>query len=116
MSQSKWVKAFIDIIKFYGFDIKADIVNDIITKGKIIDNVKKIKPIIGLHFHEKCCLKDGQLATYCTPQYKFNKYGWIHGCAAYHSKSIYLSNEFRNNACDQGELNSSEHNCMRYLH
>ncbi len=46
MSQSKFVKAFIEIIKFYGLDIKSDIVNDIITKGKIIDDYISMKNVV----------------------------------------------------------------------
>eukprot|EP01084_Bolivina_argentea_P317967 551338_1 len=112
MSKPDLVQAFIKIISFYGFKISKELVNEIISKGKIKDHIKKIKPVIGIHFHEHCCVKKGQIIKHCTPNYSHKKYGWSHSCAAltkFHSKSVYLSDQFTSTSCGNGKLQSTDH-------
>ncbi len=113
MSQINFVDTFIKIIDHYGFKISKNIVDDIIQKGKIKQFNKKInkkvKPIIGIHFHDKCCLNNSQITRHCNPQYAWTQTGWTHGCKACNSKCSYMNNKFQSSLCiDGGTLNSSD--------
>eukprot|EP01084_Bolivina_argentea_P317966 551337_1 len=109
MSQIDFVELFIKIIEFYGFTISPELVNNIVAKSQIKHSAKHIKPIIGIHFHGKCCVNNDQITKHCAPQYSSNLYGWTHHCQAYESKSIYLNNEFKSKACGTGTLKSTDH-------
>ncbi len=60
--------AFIEIIGYCGFNISRQLVIDFqAARQKKNDNNRK--PVIGIHFRDGCCLKDGQIVKYATPQY-----------------------------------------------
>eukprot|EP01084_Bolivina_argentea_P063362 115717_1 len=96
MSQVNLVELFIKIIGFYGFRISKELVNKIIDASKINKQSNKhlinVKPVIGIHFDEKCCLNNDQIIKYYV-SYMSNRTGWSHYCVA-HKSSIYLNNEF----------------------
>ncbi len=98
---------FIEIFGHHGLNV------DIIEKWKIKQLVKKInkkaKPIIGIHFHEQCCLNDGQIMKYHTRQCTSIQTGWTHRCKACNSKLVYMNIKFQNNLCIDGTLKSSDH-------
>ncbi len=95
MSQVNFVDAFIKLIGFYGFRISEELVNRIITNGKI-KLTSKIQPLIGIHFYENC---------YCLLLQSSNRSGWSHHCSAYGS-NVYLNNEFRSKMDSSGKVNS----------
>ncbi len=99
MSKVNFVELFIQIIGFYGFKISQQVVNEIVSKSKIKEKNKnsiKVKPFIGIHFAEKCCLDKGQIINYYVPyNCNANKPGWSDYCSE--SKSnVYLNKNFEN--------------------
>ena len=71
---------------------------------------RNIKPTIGIHFHEDCCLKNGQIVKYVNPQYSGRKNGWNHKCSAFDGDNVYLNDQYMSNQCNKdGKLTSSDH-------
>ncbi len=77
--ESRIQDAFIEIIGYYGFNISRQLVVDFQAAGQT-KNDNNRKPVIGIHFRDGCCLKDGQIVKYATPQYTSRQTGWHHRC------------------------------------
>eukprot|EP01084_Bolivina_argentea_P135767 239173_1 len=88
--------AFVEIINHYGFKISKQLVAQFEAAGKFKQQNKK--PIIGIHFHKKCCVNNGEIVKYVNPQYSLRKNGFNHNCDLV-DKSVYINDEFLCNSC-----------------
>ncbi len=88
--------AFIEIINHYGFKISEELVLQLEAAGKLKQQNKK--PIIGIHFHENCCLKEGEIIQYVNPQFSYRQYGFNHNCVSV-GKSVYINDSFLCTSC-----------------
>ncbi len=105
--QTRLRTGFVRIAQHYGFEISHDIVANIQSmETKTKENKKAI---VGIHFHQKCCVSDGKVVQIVNPQYSKRKYGWNHYCTANDGKNVYLNDDFISTQCCTDKLERSDH-------